>query len=194
MKDGRVRGIVAGVVMLTVLLGATVAQADSVFVSIRGTKQGQFRGEAPQVNVKDKLVGVAFRYELTSPRDAATGMATGKRVHKPVVITKEWGAASPQLFQALVTNEVLQEVVIDFVGVNANGESYLTHRIRLTNATVVNIAHFSEGIGPGTTGAKHASGSSGLRHLEEVSFVFQRIDLEDMNGKTTAVDEWRPVQ
>ena len=34
---------------------------------------------------------------VISPRDSASGMATGKRQHAPVKITKEWGAASPQL-------------------------------------------------------------------------------------------------
>jgi len=34
---------------------------------------------------------------VVTPRDAASGMATGKRQHAPVRITKEWNAASPQL-------------------------------------------------------------------------------------------------
>jgi hypothetical protein len=34
---------------------------------------------------------------VVSPRDMATGMATGKRQYAPVKIVKEWGAASPQL-------------------------------------------------------------------------------------------------
>ena len=35
-------------------------------------------------------------YVLT-PRDAASGLPTGKRQHAPMTIVKEWGAASPQL-------------------------------------------------------------------------------------------------
>jgi hypothetical protein len=34
---------------------------------------------------------------IVSPRDAASGQATGKRMHKPMTIVKEWGAASPKL-------------------------------------------------------------------------------------------------
>jgi len=34
---------------------------------------------------------------VVTPRDSASGMATGKRQHAPVKITKEWNAASPQL-------------------------------------------------------------------------------------------------
>lgn len=33
---------------------------------------------------------------VTSPRDSSTGMATGKRQHQPITITKEVGATSPQ--------------------------------------------------------------------------------------------------
>jgi hypothetical protein len=36
-------------------------------------------------------------YEVKSPRDAATGMPTGKRQHGSITIVKEWGAASPEL-------------------------------------------------------------------------------------------------
>lgn len=36
---------------------------------------------------------------IISPRDAASGMPTGKRQHAPVTFVKEWGPATPQLAQ-----------------------------------------------------------------------------------------------
>ena len=36
---------------------------------------------------------------VPNPRDSASGQATGKRQHKPITITKEWDAASPQLMK-----------------------------------------------------------------------------------------------
>ena len=36
-------------------------------------------------------------YQIISPRDLASGQPTGKRMHKPFVVTKQWEAASPQL-------------------------------------------------------------------------------------------------
>ena len=39
----------------------------------------------------------AADFRVTSPRDAASGQASGKRMHKPFTIVKEWGAATPQL-------------------------------------------------------------------------------------------------
>ena len=34
---------------------------------------------------------------LYAPRDVATGQASGKRMHKPFTIVKEWGAVSPSV-------------------------------------------------------------------------------------------------
>lgn len=45
-------------------------------------------------------------YQIVSPRDAASGLPTGKRMHKPMVITKEWGASSPQLSEIKPTYDV----------------------------------------------------------------------------------------
>jgi hypothetical protein len=39
----------------------------------------------------------AAQYSIVSPRDASSGQATGKRMHKPLKIVKEWEAATPLL-------------------------------------------------------------------------------------------------
>lgn len=36
-------------------------------------------------------------YQVKGPRDSASGQATGKRMHKPFTVVKEWGAASPEM-------------------------------------------------------------------------------------------------
>jgi len=46
-------------------------------------------------NVQRKVDG--DRAAVQSPRDIATGQASGKRMHKPFTITKEWGASTPML-------------------------------------------------------------------------------------------------
>jgi len=48
-------------------------------------------------------------YQLASPRDAATGQASGKRTHHPVKFVKEWGPASPQL-RAMTTSYDLKKI------------------------------------------------------------------------------------
>lgn len=49
------------------------------------------------------------QYQVTSPRDAASGQASGKRMHKPFTIVKEWGAATPQL-RAMKTGYDIKKV------------------------------------------------------------------------------------
>jgi hypothetical protein len=45
-------------------------------------------------------------YAVTGPRDAASGQASGKRMHKPITVVKEWGAATPQLMAMKPTYDV----------------------------------------------------------------------------------------
>jgi type VI secretion system secreted protein Hcp len=166
------------------------------YISIEGQKQGKFKGEsgrrAPSGEGtdngrglgRDKIAGVRFVSEASSPRDVATGQASGKRTHKPILITKEWGAASPQLFQALVTNENLKSVLFEFVKTNAQGEEEIYHTIKLTNAAVSNIKSYLDLTD--TTGDPYDA-----HELEDVSFVFQKIEMENKEGKTQAVDSWQ---
>lgn len=45
-------------------------------------------------------------YTIKSPRDSASGMASGKRTHKPVTFIKEWGPSTPQLRAITPTYDV----------------------------------------------------------------------------------------
>jgi hypothetical protein len=45
-------------------------------------------------------------YAITGPRDASSGQASGKRMHKPITVVKEWGAASPQLMAVKPTYDI----------------------------------------------------------------------------------------
>jgi hypothetical protein len=45
----------------------------------------------------------AAHYNVKSPRDSASGMASGKRTHHPVTFVKEWGASTPQFRSMKIT-------------------------------------------------------------------------------------------
>jgi len=120
--------------------------AYEAYISIKGNKQGQFKGEGIQDKRKDKWIEVlAFEYSVQAPRDIATGQASGKRQHKPVVITKEWGAASPQLLQALTTNETLSSVEFQFSKTNEEGEEQVYYTVKLSNARILSLRPY---VGP----------------------------------------------
>ena len=54
--------------------------------------------------------------EPVQPRDAATGMASGKRMHQPFVIMKEVDKASPKLMEAASSGKHFTEVDVDMGG------------------------------------------------------------------------------
>ena len=179
-----------------VLISATFANAapSPIMVSIKGTKQGQFKGESPRQSAQDKVEALSFSFEVASPRDAATGLASGKRTYKPLQITKQIGASSPQLFQALTTNEVLKTVTLEFMKTNPSGEEYVYYTIKLTNATIASLRQHTAGDdgtgGTGGTGGSKSASAADTLQLEDVSFSFQKIEIESKDGKTMAVDDW----
>jgi len=151
-------------------------------VAIRGTKQGQFKGDSTAKGQEKWIRCTQFLLSLTVPRDAATGMASGKRQYAPVVITKEWNAASPQIFQSASTNEVLPQVEFEFSRPSPMGVDTVFETVTLTNATISAVKQY--------IGFPDAGEPPNPHPLEDVSFTFQKIEITNAEGKTTAVDEW----
>jgi type VI protein secretion system component Hcp len=85
------------------------------YLSIEGTKQGKIKGSSPSsktgsLDFRDGVQCHGFSYGVSTPYDASSGQASGKRQHSPITITRETGAATPQIFQTVVTNETLRPV------------------------------------------------------------------------------------
>ena len=158
--------------------------AYEAYISIEGTKQGKFKGESKVAAHKDKIVGLAFEYEVISPHDPANGMATGKRIHKPIMFTKEWGAASPQIFQALFTNEGLKTVLFEFFRMSPEGKETIFTTIKLTTAHFVSINAHKALSGP------KSNEPIQTHELEVVSLVFHKIEIDNVIAKTMAADDW----
>ncbi len=154
------------------------------YVTIEGTKQGKFKGESKVAARKDNLVGLAFEYKVISPHDAATGVASGKRQHSPILFTKEWGPASPQIYQALWTNEVLKSVLFEFIRMSPDGKETIFQTVKLTTANIVAVHAYRD-----HTGAK-SNDPVQTHELEDVSFVFHKIEVTNNIAKTMASDEW----
>jgi len=159
------------------------------YFSVKGKTQGQLKGEAMRESRADQwMVGLSFAHQIQSPRDVATGRASGKRQHGPIVVAKEWGPATPQLMQALATNEMLDEVNFEFIKTNDEGIEYVYHKISLVNATVSKVEY--------NTGGSNSEGSAKTERaydtmeLESISFTYQKIVHENTDGSTMAEDDW----
>jgi type VI secretion system secreted protein Hcp len=152
--------------------------ASELFLSAEGTKQGKFKGDSTGVAHKDAISALRFNYEVKAPRDSGTGMVTGRRVQGPVFITKPISVSTPQFFNALVTNEVLKTVQLDFFRPTADGREELYYSIKLSNANIADIRQFTD---------TDASGKSA--QLEDIGFTFQKIEIITAGG-VPAQDDW----
>ena len=61
----------------------------NAYLTLTGETQGDIKGSVTQAGREDSIMVIATQHEIVSPRDAASGLPTGKRQHKPFVITKE---------------------------------------------------------------------------------------------------------
>jgi type VI secretion system secreted protein Hcp len=109
---------------------------------ITGTKQGTLRGDSTKPNRQHWIELTGFDMGVLAPLDAAGGMASGKRQHKPVVITNPFGATTPQLLQAWRTKEQLSEVIVE--GTDQGSQS-IASRVVLTQAQIVHYGRASNG-------------------------------------------------
>lgn len=161
------------------------------YVKIKAKKQGAIKGESLREKRKDWMTGIAYFHEIKAPRDVATGHASGKRQHGAVTFSKEWGAASPQLAQALCTNEILETVEFEFIKTNAEGLEYVYQTILLKNASVCGIKYMTgSGAGEGAASAKHTS-THDTHELESVSFSYEYIEVHNKDAKTSYIDNWK---
>lgn len=126
---------------------------------------------------------VAVEHEVVSPRDPASGQATGKRMHKPFVITKELDASSPLLYAAFTTNETLPTWELQFCApAVGTGTEVMRYTVQLTNACISGIRfHMLNNKNPEL--ARYAE-------FEEIAFTYQRIDWTWIPGGKTSGDDW----
>ncbi len=157
----------------------------NAFLTLKGQKQGQINGGVTQKGHEGSIAVYAVHHEVTSPRDVATGQATGKRQHKPIRITKEIDKSSPLLYKVLVTNEVLSEVVLKFYATNINGAEVNSYTIKLANAFIATIDTNMEN--------NKTDPGNKLPVLEDVSFVYQKIDWTWTDGGITSGDDLQAI-
>src|SRR5205814_6325057 len=86
----------------------------NAYLKLKGQKQGEIKGSVTQKGREDKIMVIAVSHEIVSPRDPASGLPTGKRMHKPFVITKELDKSSPLLYSVLTNNENIPTWQLEF--------------------------------------------------------------------------------
>src|SRR5262249_4112057 len=110
--------------------GAT-PMALNAYLTLETERLGKILGSCPQEGHKDEILVCGFSHEIEIPRDLHTGQPTGKRQHKPLVLTKEIDQASPLLAQACVDGDRVKAAKLKFYRIVAGMEEhYFTIEIK----------------------------------------------------------------
>lgn len=146
---------------------------------------------------KGKLHGMAYGQTAITPRNlnlslfeianessGSTGHPNATRHHHPIVIVKQKDSASPLLWQALCTNEVLNAMDLSFIRpTGTGGKEQVVERVTLTNAVISNIKRYT----PKLQGGRSQHDTN---ELEEIELTFQAITITNLSGKKSASDNW----
>lgn len=137
---------------------------EPIFMQVKGQKSGVIIGDKdPQIQC------VKLTHAVVSPRDAASGLPTGKRQHKPITcMVKGFSKPLVKLFGVLTKNENLPELKFSFGGARPTG------RIDILNANVAAIETMTD-----ATGTYYA-----------ISFTYQKITWTDPRTNTVVMDDW----
>lgn len=154
----------------------------AAYLSLTAERQGPIRGSVTQRGREGKILVVSVRHEIVSPRMPRTGLPTGKRMHKPLLLTKELDRSSPLLHTILCTNENIPEARLDFWTTTATGQEKQHFTIRLTNANISSIAFKMANI----RNPKLAR----LAEYEELAFTYEKIAWTWNDGGISAADDW----
>ena len=100
-------------------------------LQVTGTTQGAIQGSCDMTGREDTVLVYGINHDVHIPRDPQSGLASGKRIHGSLNILKEMDKSTPKLYQALVTGEILSEVVLKWYRINDSGqeENYFTHTL-----------------------------------------------------------------
>ena len=153
----------------------------SFYMTVESSKQ-KFPGTCLQTGHTHEMIGHAWSYGVKSPRDPATGQATGKRQHGPVKVVTPTSKNSPLFMQAAATNEKLKSVVLNFWTPSKSGMDVNFFTIRLTNASILSAKLFGQLVLDPSL-VKYPE-------LDEIEFTFETISWEykGADGGTLASD------
>jgi type VI secretion system secreted protein Hcp len=159
-----------------------VAVALNAYLRVVGSKQGEIKGSVTQKGREGRIAVIAMSHDFLSPRDMSTGMASGRREHKPLVVTKEMDRASTGLRTMMIGNETAKDWELQFFRPSATGVETQYFTIRLTNASVTSIGmRMLNNKDPELTK---------FETYEEIAFVYQKIEWTWIDGSLVAMDDW----
>lgn len=171
--------------VLALLFAGAASAAETQYLFLKGQKSGVIKGGVTVKGQEGAILVDSLSHEILTPRDAATGAASGKRQHKPLVLTVRVDKSWPLLYNVLVNNENLTQVELRVVVPAANGTATVQRKVLLTNANISDIKQYT---------VDNTNGNGNFDALQ-LSFTYQKIEWDWIEGGISAMDAWEgPVQ
>jgi type VI secretion system secreted protein Hcp len=105
------------------------------------------------------------------------GLPTGRIQHKPLVVLKELDRSSINLYNSLLTNEILLSVELKFWAQAQMGTEVNFFSTSLTNARVISIRQINPQFNLAAV-------------YEEVRLTYQKIEWKNLIAGNTAHGDW----
>ncbi|KWC83972.1 hypothetical protein WL57_20300 [Burkholderia cepacia] len=165
------------------------------YISIQGKTQGNITqgafiadsiGNGYQEGHEDQILVQEVEHLIATPIDPQSGQPSGQRVHKPFTFTSSLNKATPLLYQALASGEMLPEVEVKWYRISTEGKQEHFFATKLEDATVVNI----------NTVLPHAQDATKAEYtqLVKVAMAYRKITWTHAIAGTEASDDWRKPQ
>ena len=135
-------------------------------LTIIGSEQGEIEGSCDMDDRDGTILVQAWNHVVEIPTDSR-GLTTGRRVHRPMVLTKEIDKSTPMLYQALCTGEKLTEVKLDWYRLDGAGDEELYFSILMENALISKINPWIPNV--------LDKNNAGFRHMEDINIIYEKI-------------------
>ncbi|MBI6926739.1 Hcp family type VI secretion system effector [Pseudomonas putida] len=132
---------------------------------------------------EDEILVQEIKHQVTVPTDPQSGQPAGQRVHKPFTFTSSLNKATPLMYQALSSGEMLTTVDVNWYRTSVEGKQEHFFTTKLEDATIVEIK----------TVLPHAQDkdNADFTQLVEVSLAYRKISWIHVKVGTEGSDDWR---
>lgn len=120
----------------------------------------------------------SFSHGVTIPVDPNWGKLTGTRVHRPIVIVKEFDQTTPVLYRAVCEGRTLKKATIKMYRITDAGKESEYFNIVLENVKITTVSPYL------------SPRSLSSTHLETLELRYEAITWKYMEGNILYRDTW----
>ncbi|MFK5735157.1 Hcp family type VI secretion system effector [Pseudomonas urmiensis] len=132
---------------------------------------------------EDEILVQEIKHQVSVPTDPQSGQPAGQRVHKPFTFTSALNKATPLMYGALASGEMLPTVEINWYRTSVEGKQEHFFTTKLEDATIVDI----NTVLPHVQNMKNEN----YTQLIEVSLSYRKITWTHETSGTEGSDDWR---